>query len=132
MILSIKGNKITKDELIFDAFHLSRPLTFEDMKKLVTVKKKYTMSKSTYERLGKSTKEFLSKRKVKIDFVSKAGRPISSNIETIKKVLELHNAGFSVRKIESKLKIPKSTIHYLIKKAKRNKIKYNGKSVFLD
>jgi orotate phosphoribosyltransferase-like protein len=40
--------------------------------------------------------------------------------------VELHKAGFSLRKIESKTNLPKSTIHYLVKQAKRNRVKYKG------
>jgi len=90
------------------------------------------MSKSTLQRLSKSAKDYLSQNKVKIEIVHKAGRPITITPEIIVKIIELHNAGLSVRKIQAKLGLPKSTIHYLVKKAKRNRIKYKGMTVFIN
>lgn len=132
MILSVKRRNITAEEKRFSALHISRPLTLKDIMFLAKVKKHFTMSPSTFKRLSKNTKSFISTNKIKIDFVKKAGRPIDINPERILKIIELHNAGFTVRKIAEKTNFPKSTIHYLIKTAKRNRIKYKGMTVFVD
>jgi len=132
MILSIKKQTQAVGEKRFSAFHLSRPLTLRKIKAITKVKKKLTMSKSTFERLSKSVKAHVAENKIKIEIIKRAGRPIDIAPEAIIKVVQLHNAGFSVRKIQAKLGLPKSTIHYLIKKSKRNGIKYKGMKVIID
>jgi len=57
------------------------------------------------------------------------GRPIAQDPEKMKKALALYKSGFSYREIEKKTGLPKSSVHYLIKKAKRNKIK-NGSEIY--
>jgi hypothetical protein len=57
MILSVKKrNKINQEEKRFSALHLSRPLKLKDIIKLTKVKKRLTMSESTYKRLSKEQK----------------------------------------------------------------------------
>ncbi len=132
MILSIKSRKRVREPQRYSAFHLSRPMPLSEIVKVVEIKKKFTMSSSTYNRLSKKTKTFLDKSKVKISIVQKKGRPIALDPKELLKVIEYHRAGFSVRKIEQKTGLAKSTIHYLIKHSKRNRIKYDGSTVFVE
>jgi hypothetical protein len=132
MIISIRKKRSKKGLEKFSAIHLSRPLALSDIMPLVEVKKKFTMSQSTFDRLSKRSKEFLKDNKVRIKIITKQGRPINLSTKEILHLIELNNAGFSYRKIGKKTGLPKSTIHYLIKSATRNRIKYKGMTVFLD
>lgn len=132
MIISVKKRKKIIEPQRFSAFHLSRTLPASELIKYIELKHKFTMSKSTFQRLSKKAKDLLSKNKVRVEIVDKKGRPISTNHQNLLKAIEYHKAGFSVRKIEQKTGIAKSTLHYLIKHSKRNKIKFNGSTVFVD
>jgi hypothetical protein len=98
----------------------------EKCKKLETI----TLSKSTKERLGESTKQLLKSKKIKLIIRKEQGRPISIKIEKLQKILAEYK-DYSYRDLEQKLKIPKSKIHYLIKYSKRKKIKDGKKIIYL-
>ena len=132
MILSINKKGTIPKNNKFDTIHLSRPLPVKNIEIIIEMKKKLSMSQSTYKRLSKKAKLFLKEKKVKFEFFKKPGRPINLNAEKVLKIIEYYHAGFPLRKIEEKLNVPKSTIHYMIKHSKRNRIKYNDKTVFID
>jgi hypothetical protein len=89
-----------------------------------------TVSRSTKERLSDATKKLLRKNKIKLYTKKEQGRPISISIVKLNKILHMYK-DYSYRELAEKLDIPKSTIHYLIKKSKRRKIKDGNKIIYL-
>ena len=118
-----KGKK-TKSKV-----HLVRPVRTKEYEKYFSEKKELFMPKSTFERLAEKVKAILFRKKVKVIYERLPGRPIAQDHEKMKKALALYKSGFSYREIEKKTGLPKSSVHYLIKKAKRNKIK-NGSEIY--
>jgi len=134
MILSVKHRKTVGNEekKRFDAFHLSRPVTVSELDKITQVKKTITMSPSTEKRLSVKAKTLLKQKKIKTELIKRQGRPIGIKADVVKNALNLHKVGFSFRKIQEKTGLPKSTLHYIVKHAKRNRIKYKDMTVFID
>lgn len=89
-----------------------------------------TMSRSTKNRIPKKTRTFLTSKKISVKIKNEQGRPIDIPVSKIKKIIEMHK-DFSYRELEDKLKVPKSTIHYLIKKSKKKKLKEGKKIIYL-
>jgi hypothetical protein len=113
--------------------HLVRPIGFKKLSKFLETKgiQKVFLSKSTKKRLGKKTVSHLARQGIDVTVESKAGRPISVQLEKIQELVELHKDYQSFRKIEELTGIPKSTSHYLIKYAQRSKVKNKDKIVYL-
>ena len=118
----IREGKKTRNDV-----HLVRPVKTSEFKKTLKRKKTLYMPKSTYGRLSNWIQNFLKKRKVKVVYETLQGRPISKDPKQMRDAIKLYKAGFSYREIEKKTGLPKSTVHYLVKKAKRNKIKSGNK-----
>ncbi len=110
----------------YKSCHLTRPLSLTEMKKIHC--KKISCSNSTYARLSKPVKKHLTENKIEIKFEKHNGKPMQINPKQILKIIKMYRIGKSYRQIEKETKIPKSTVHYLIKKAKRTKVK-RGKTV---
>jgi hypothetical protein len=89
-----------------------------------------TASKSTKERLSKNTIKLIKLHKIKLLTKKEQGRPIGIPIAKLQKILEMYK-DYSYRDLEEKLNIPKSTIHYLIKKSKKKKLKDGKKIIYL-
>ncbi len=115
------------------SIHLPEYFGLRDMKSLIRREKptKISTGKSNYEKYARKTKEMLSKKQIKIELTTTRGRPIGIKPEKLKQIKEMQLEGFSVRKIGKELKIPKSTVHYLLKKAKARKIRLGRKLVYL-
>jgi hypothetical protein len=92
--------------------------------------KSVSVSRSTKERLSKGSKQVLTKNKIKLFIKKEQGRPLEINISKLNKIISLYK-DHSYRELEEKLKVPKSTIHYLIKYSKRKKIKDGKKIIYL-
>ena len=113
--------------------HLVRPLPSKKIIDLVSSKRidRVFASKSTLKRLSKKTKNILKEKNISLEAEEKRGRPLDIPLEKVKEVVELHKDHQSFRKIEKLTGIPKSTIHYLIKYAARNKIKGDKKILYV-
>lgn len=111
--------------------HLVRPIKGARLLELVSKKgiTKIFLGKSTLARLSKKTQKALSEMGVGFSIDQKRGRPISIDLEKLKNVVELHKDFQSYRKIEKLTNIPKSTAHYLVKYASRQKIR-GGKKLY--
>jgi ribosomal protein L22 len=123
----LRKGKQTKDEV-----HLVRPVTIKEFKKIFMKKKALYMPESTYERLAKTTKNLISKKKIKIVFEKIPGRPIDKSPDHLHRAISLYKSGISLRNIEKKTALPKSSVHYLVKKAKRKKVKNKSNIYSLD
>ncbi len=113
--------------------HLVRPISSKRLLEIVSKKgiRKVFSSKSSLKRLSRKTTDALEKIGVQIEIEQKRGRPLSMPMEKVKEVVELHKDYQSLRKIEKITGIPKSTIHYLLKYASRQKIKGGKKVLYL-
>lgn len=113
-----------------DSLHLVRPVKLALLEKMLEGKSNgsISMSPSTLRRLPKKARVVLEKRMLKIEIEKHQGRSLSDGGK-LKDVVEMRRDFRSYREIEKSLGIPKSTVHYLIKYAKRSKLK-KGKDVF--
>lgn len=113
--------------------HFTRPPTLRD---LSVLKKKNVdeikLPKSAIDRLSKRARSFLTLNNIKVSCVSSRGRPLGLDFRKVLDVVELHNDDRTYREIERILGVPKSTAHYLIKYAKRKKLKRDNKVVYLE
>ena len=113
-----------------DNIHLVRPVKLALLEKMLAGKSNgsISMSPSTMKRLPKKARALLEKRNLRVEIEKHQGRSLSDG-EKLKDVVEMRRDFRSYREIEKSLGIPKSTVHYLIKYAKRSKLK-KGKDVF--
>lgn len=116
-----------------NALHLVRPISKKKIMKILNECneiKKITMSESTMKRMKKSI-NMLKEKNIELRLESNRGRAIEVPLEKLRDAIEMRKDLRPLREIEETLHIPKSTIHYLIKYAKRNKIKARNKVVYL-
>ncbi len=118
MIAHVK-NTIPKGR--YKKYHLTRALSLTEIKKLPC--KTFSCSKSTLNRFSKKVKIFLKENNYHIIIEKHSGKPLSNNPKNILNAIKLHRQGKSLRNIEKETGIKKSSVHYLIKKAKKTKIK---------
>ncbi len=113
--------------------HLARPVSKKLLEELITKRPIHTVtfSKSTFVRLRDKTIEYLEKHRIKMFIHHNPGKPLQTPLEQILDVVERVKDHQSLRKIEKATGIPKSTVHYLVKYAKRTKAKKGHKSVHL-
>lgn len=81
--------------------------------------------------MSKKTTGRLKEKNVELSLGEARGRPLNISFEKIKEVLELRKDYQSLRKIEKLTGVPKSTIHYLIKYASRQKVRGGKKVIYL-
>ncbi|MDP2666356.1 MAG: hypothetical protein Q8P05_02545 [Candidatus Diapherotrites archaeon] len=86
------------------------------------------VSPSVRKRLSPRVNTLLTKHAIRIGGGAKAGRALGINLATVQAIADLKKDFLSVRAISAKVGVPKSTVHYLLKKAKREKIR-NGRHV---
>lgn len=113
--------------------HLVRPLGLKKLKEILAKRKikAVSYSESTAKRLKEKTKKFLAGHAITLRILNQAGRPLSATLEKMLSVAEMARDHRSFREIESTTRIPKSTCHYWIRYAKRQKIRDKGKTLFL-
>ncbi len=91
--------------------------------------KKLFISKSAHERMSKKAKRLLEERGIEVRIASERGRPLKSGLEKISRIIGMKNDYQSYRQIEKELGVSKSTAHYLVKYAKRGKIRDKDKTI---
>ena len=117
-----------------DAIHLVRPLGRKRLEKFLQKCpqcKEVSMSKSCWKRLPQKTRKMLEKKGVKVEIESRRGRALSLPLEKMMQAIELRKDYQSLREIERLTEIPKSTVHYLVKYAHRDKIKKGDTTIYL-
>ncbi|MBS3061807.1 MAG: hypothetical protein J4215_04465 [Candidatus Diapherotrites archaeon] len=113
--------------------HLARPISRKKITEIINKRPIHTvtLSKSTFVRINEKTLDFLEKRKIKTFIHNNPGKPLQIPLEQIIDVIERVKDHQSLRKIEHITGIPKSTVHYLVKYAKRTKAKKGNKPIHL-
>ena len=112
--------------------HFSRPVSVREIEKMLNSGiREFSMPDSCRVRMSIKALKKIEQRNGKITIENSAGRPIGLELEKILEVVELHNDHRTYRQISDITGIPKSTAHYLIKYAERNKIKKGGKTVYI-
>lgn len=124
-------NQIAKET---DKLHLVRPIAFKKIREICLKRPVQTISccPSCFARLKGKTKQWLEEKGIGIKIQQKRGRPLSTPLRKMLAVIELAKDHRSYREIEKTLDVPKSTAHYLVKYAQRDRIKKNGSTVFLE
>ncbi len=116
-----------------EEIHLTRAFSKKHLQKIIEKCKrlrKISVSKSTKARLSKDAISLLSKNKISLSIKKEQGRPLEINVAKLNKIIHMYK-DHSYRELEEKLKVPKSTIHYLIKYSKKKKIKEGKKIIYL-
>ncbi|MEK6957674.1 MAG: hypothetical protein AABW99_01710 [archaeon] len=89
------------------------------------------MPKSAFERMSFSARAMVKEKNVNMLLESARGRPIGIPVQKMAEIIELHRDHRTFREIERITGIPKSTAHYLIAYAERQKIREGNKIVYL-
>ncbi len=111
--------------------HLVRPISAKKMMAILVQCPGISMvgaSSSVEKRLAPKTRDVLQKHHIHVKRNHRPGRALNVDLEKIRLIADLRKDFLSMREIEAKTGVPKSTIHYLLKKAKRQKI-HKGKNV---
>ena len=116
-----------------EEIHLVRPLAKKKLLELVDKKKvkKVFLSKSCLSRLGQKKAGLLREKGIELVVDSMRGRALGIPLDRVREVVELHKDFQSFRKIEKLTGIPKSTAHYLVRYAVRQKIKDKNSTIYL-
>jgi len=93
--------------------------------------KKFYLPKSAVQRLSFKVRKKIKDHHAEIIVESARGRPLELNIERITQIIELHRDDRTFREIEKITGIPRSTAHYLIKYAERQKLKRGKKVIYI-
>ena|SRR3989338_3107340 len=113
-----------------ESVHFTRPPRLAVLKNVLAAGKQIKMPHGCFKRLSAKARKLLDESGQEVLIEQARGRPINLPPEKILEVAELHKDGRSFRKIEEITGIPKSTAHYLVKYAERQKLKSNGKIVY--
>lgn len=97
------------------AFFLPRPIPAENIALLAPHAEYFAMPPSTWKRLSKRAKSIVKNPKI----MSLRGRFAHVDMEKVHKMLALRRAGISIRKIAQELGVPKSTVHYIVQRARK-------------
>lgn len=124
-------NQIAKET---NELHLVRPIALKKLQLLCLKRpiQRISCSQSCLKRLKPKTKKWLEEKGISIEVQQKRGRPLKTSLRKMLVVIELAKDHRSYREIERTLEVPKSTAHYLVRYAQRDKIKRNGSTVFLE
>jgi hypothetical protein len=114
--------------------HLVRPLSFKKIRLFCEKRpiQKISCSPSCFQRIKPKTRNWLEEKGIGIEIQGKRGRPLKTSLPKMVVVVELAKDHRSYREIEKNLHVPKSTAHYLVKYAQRDRVKKNGSTVFLE
>ena len=111
--------------------HLVRPLPAPVLEALAAKAEKLHASQSTLDRISRKVRERLT-GSLSIELSRAiAGRPLAVEPSVMGEIFDLKREGLSIRQIAKELEVSKSTVHYLLKYADRNKIKVDGVTMHL-
>ena len=111
--------------------HFARPPKAAELEKALQGADKVFMPDSCFRRLSRKARKILDAKGIEVVIEEARGRPIALPMEKILEVVELHKDHRTFRQIEEVTGIPKSTAHYLVKYAERQKLRKGGKVVYL-
>ena len=117
-----------------EKIHFVRPIKTKKVIELIKKRKikEISLSESTLNRLKPKTLLLIEKKGIEIKKDSRRGRAIETDFDSILKIIELKKDYISTRQIAKQIKMPKSTVHYLLKYANRNKIKKKKQTIYLE
>lgn len=117
-----------------EKIHFVRPIKEKKVLELIKKRKikEISLSASTLKRSKPKTIKLIEKKGIKVMEDSRRGRAIETDFDTILKIIELKRDYLSTRKIQKQTGIPKSTVHYLLKYANRDKIKKKKQTIYLE
>ena len=139
MIFSVlPGTRLVEIPREAEQLHFVRPIRAKLVKGILGRCRKLervSMSKSCLQRTPKESLETVRKaleeKGIKMETVSRQGRPISLPLKKMRQALELRKDYQSLREVERVTGISKSTVHYLEKYAQRAKLKNGNKVIYL-
>ncbi|MDO8428767.1 MAG: hypothetical protein Q7S92_06170 [Candidatus Diapherotrites archaeon] len=114
--------------------HLVRPVKVDLLEKVLARCPRIesiTMSTSTKKRLAEDVEKLIRTKGITLKLEQNRGRAIEIGLDKMLQAIELRKDYRTLRDIEKVTGIPKSTIHYLVRYAKRNKIKKGKEIVYL-
>ncbi|MAG22281.1 MAG: hypothetical protein CL943_03185 [Candidatus Diapherotrites archaeon] len=117
-----------------NGIHLVRPVELKKLEKVLgkcPQCRDVSMSKSCFKRLPHKSRKLFEKYGIRVEVESKRGRAIAVPLEKMVKVIELRKDYQSLREIERLTDVPKSTVHYLVNYAHRDKIKKGDTTIYL-
>ncbi|HLC92258.1 MAG TPA: hypothetical protein VJH23_00970 [archaeon] len=115
-----------------DKIHFSRPPTAAQVKSALRAgHAKIFMPASSFTRISARARKLLESSNAEVIIESSRGRPIEIGVDKLMQIIELHRDNRTFRQIEQSTGIPKSTVHYLVKYAERQKLRKGGKIVYL-
>ncbi|MCR4369328.1 MAG: hypothetical protein NUV67_05480 [archaeon] len=115
-----------------DKVHFSRaPSLRQIAKALAAGAREFYLPKSAHQRIGKKVAAAIEKAGAKIFLENARGRPIGIEMAKLMEIVELHRDHRTFREIEKITGVSKSTSHYLIKYAQRQKIRGKKGIVYL-
>ena len=110
--------------------HFKRPPRASELKKLPNGSAVF-MPQGCFKRISSKSRKILDSKGIEVNIEEARGRPIALPMEKILEVAELHRDNRTYRQIEEITGIPKSTAHYLVKYAERQKLRLRGKVVYI-
>jgi len=114
--------------------HLVRPIGLRKLEKLLKKRKikEISLSDSCNKRIGKKSRELLGKKRINLVKDNRSGRPLEIGLENVLKIAEFKKDYLSLRRIEELTGIPKSTVHYFLRHANRNKLRKGNQTIYLE
>ena len=116
-----------------DSILLVRPIKADSLLKIIRKiqPREIFLPDSCAKRLSSKVKKILQEQGVELKLSKHRGRAIELEPIQLKQVIDLYRDDKTYREISALTGIPKSTVHYLIKYANRDKIKMNNRTVYL-
>ena len=117
-----------------EGVHFVRPptlCTWTELRKKCKGLKNVSMGASTLKRVSRKVRQAVKESGIALNVQEYPGRAIGIELEKLLEVANLKKDFLSLRKIQEKTGIPKSTVHYLVRKAKRAKVKKGKAIVYL-
>ncbi len=114
--------------------HLIRPISHTKLRALVQrcpQLQEIGMSPTVEKRLTSPSKELLHKKGVKVVRFHRPGRALNIDMGAIRQIADLKRDFLSLREIATRTGIPKSTVHYLLTKSKRQKVHHHKKIMYV-
>ena|SRR3989338_7004706 len=112
--------------------HFSRPPTLAQVRLAIKAgHSKIFLPASSFTRMGLKSRKALEDSGAQVVLENSRGRPIEIGVEKLMEIIELHRDNRTFRQIEKATGVPKSTVHYLVKYAERQKLRKGKDVVYL-
>ena len=115
--------------------HLIRPISHAKLRRLLVRcphLNELGMSPSVEKRLTLESRALLQKKGIEMVRAHRPGRALNIDMNAIRQIADLKKDFLSVREISARTGVPKSTIHYLLTKSKRQKVRHAKKIMYVE